>query len=123
MNPKRPSISQTQVLDWLQTNHPNLHTTAEIEKAWVWITENLQGAHNQPVRESIKAYGFRFAKRGHTLPSGKLAHWAHSCTAPLPFYRKRTSPSSGAAGRPAHEDSQPAMGTSEAEALAFAGVA
>ena len=121
MKTKPPPIPQTQVLDWLQTNHPNLHTTAEIEKAWVWITENLQGTHNQPVRESIKAYGFRFAKRGHTLPSGKLAHWAHSCTAPLPFYRKHKgapTTSSTSSAEPTTDDAK-----ATAEALAFAGIA
>jgi uncharacterized protein involved in type VI secretion and phage assembly len=84
----KEKIPTTEVLAWLQAEHPALHQTAAVERAWVWLTADLRGDHNQTARESIKAYGFRFARNGHALPDGKIAHWAHSCSRPIAFKRK-----------------------------------
>jgi hypothetical protein len=78
-------LSQVDVLAWLQQNHPGLH--AEPDRRWIWISDNLSGGNNKPVREDLKKIGFRFAKNGHTTPSGTLAHWGHHCDAPIPFKR------------------------------------
>lgn len=84
-----PKLSQVDVLEWLQKNHPSLH--AEIDRRWVWVSNNLSGANNKPVREDLKQIGFRFAKNGHTTPSGTVAHWGHHCDAPIPFKRRGDS--------------------------------
>ena len=77
------------VLTWLQANHPSLHTAAEFDRSWLWLAGvDLRGDHNKATREAIKQFGFRFAKRGHPLPSGKEGRWGHSCTKPIPFHRK-----------------------------------
>jgi hypothetical protein len=81
----KEKIPITEVLAWLQANHPELHAAAEIERDWLWLSCDLRGDHNKAVRDSIGKYGFRFCKRGHTLPSGRTSHWAHSCTKPIPF--------------------------------------
>jgi len=83
------TASQTDVLAWLAEHHPALHSVAELDRSWVWLAVDLRGDHNKPVRESIKEAGFRFAKRGHALPSGKQGSWAHHCQKPIPFHRKR----------------------------------
>ena len=81
-------LSPTDILAWLQETHPDLHVTAEVDRDWVWLAVDLRGDHNKPVRESIKAAGFRFHKRGgHLLPSGKLGMWGHSCNHPIRFWR------------------------------------
>ena len=85
--PPREKISQSEVLDWLFEHHPALHAKSSLERDWVWLDYDLRGDSNKEIRESIKAFGFRFAKRGHTLPDGKIAMWAHSCEKPLPFRR------------------------------------
>lgn len=111
---KHEPIPTADVLAWLQNTHPALHQTAAVERAWVWLTADLRGDHNKPARESIKQFGFRFAKRGHTLPDGQIAFWAHSCSAPIGFKRKgkaqpKTSGSSQPAQRPdplAHEQQE-----------------
>ena len=81
----------TEVLAWLHANHPTLHATAEPERDWLWLGCDLRGDHHQAVRDSISEYGFRFAKRGHTLPSGTVSFWSHSCTRPIPFKRRGQS--------------------------------
>lgn len=99
------AIPMSEVLAWLAEHHPHLHQTVEQDRDWLWITADLKGDHNKPVRDSINHEGgFRFAKRGHTLPSGRVAFWAHSCSRPIGFKRKgghagKTSPS--AKGAPA----------------------
>lgn len=78
--------SQTEVLEWLQANHPELHRVAEIDRAWIWLPVDLR---SQPeVRASIKEFGFRYADGGHPLESGAIGTWAHHCDAPLPYRRK-----------------------------------
>jgi len=84
-------IPMTEVLAWLQANHPALHAASEIERDWLWLSCDLRGDHNKAVRDSIGEYGFRFAKRGHTLPSGKVSFWSHSCLRPIPFKHRRTA--------------------------------
>jgi hypothetical protein len=79
-------IPQTEVLAWLHEKHPDLHATCEIDRDWVWITENLK--ERPEVRESIKPYGFRFCAKGHPLPCGKTGTWAHHCEHPTGNYRK-----------------------------------
>lgn len=85
---QRAPISQTEVLNWLVFNHPRLHLDAEVERDWVWISTNLAGPDNKATRESIKEFGFAWAKRGHALPSGKTGTWSHACMKPIPFRRK-----------------------------------
>lgn len=83
----------SEVLAWLAEHHPALHKAAEPDRAWLWITANLKGDHNKAVRDSINHEGgFRFAKRGHTLPSGRVAFWGHSCSHPIGFKRKGGKP-------------------------------
>jgi hypothetical protein len=84
-------IPMTEVLAWLQVNHPTLHAASEIERDWLWISCDLRGDHNKAVRDSIGEYGFRFCKHGHTLPSGKVSFWSHSCLRPIPFKHRRTA--------------------------------
>jgi len=84
-------IPMTEVLAWLQANHPDLHTAAEIERDWLWLCSDLRGDHNKATRDSIGEYGFRFAKKGHTLPSGKVSFWGHSCQKPIPFKHRGKS--------------------------------
>lgn len=82
---KHEKMPASEVLDWLQTEHPELHVNAEVDRSWVWLICDLRGDQNKPVRESLKANGFRFAKRGHALPSGRTAMWGHSCDRPTRF--------------------------------------
>ena len=82
------AISSVEVLDWLHAHHPKLHADAEIDRAWVWLSTNLSGESNKPIRDELKAIGFRFAKKDHPLPSGKTGRWGHSCNKPMPFHRK-----------------------------------
>lgn len=99
MKKPRERIPQPDVLAWLKSNHPMLHVTCEIDRAWIWITESLKPPHHNckceacenlaAVRRSLADYGFVFARRHlHQLPSGKLGTWGHSCLKPLPFRRK-----------------------------------
>ncbi len=88
---KRKPIPLEEVLGWLKTNHPELHLTCEVDRSWCWTTENLR---DKPlVRESLKAYGFIFHRRGgHPLPGGKLGVWGHACMKPLGFHKKTKLP-------------------------------
>ncbi len=86
--PKREPIPQSEVLGWLAANWPDLHEVAETERAWVWLPVDLRGDHNKAKREALKEFGFRFAFRGHPLPSGKNGTWGHCCMRPMPFKRK-----------------------------------
>ena len=120
MKSKRTPISQVEVLDWLKTHHPTLFAVAEVDRAWVWLPVDLRSDH--ATRESIKAYGFAFAKHGgHLLSSGKKGTWGHSCTAPLPFFRGKGRKTSAAAATPTAESATPT--SDDAEAMAFAGMA
>jgi hypothetical protein len=84
----KEKIPMTEVLAWLNANHPTLHTAAVAERDWLWLCCDLRGDHNKAVRDSIGEYGFRFAKRGHTLPDGQVSYWSHSCLRPIPFKRR-----------------------------------
>ena len=88
IKPMKSPHSQTEVLAWLLANYPALHAAVEIERDWLWLSYDLRGAHQQAVRDALVAFGFRYAKRGHLLPSGKLSFWGHSCTRPIPFQRR-----------------------------------
>ena len=74
-------------------SHPELHRTAELDRNWVWLPVDLRGDDNKPTREALKEFGFRFAKRGHALPSGATGTWAHCCEVPMRFTRKGGSKS------------------------------
>lgn len=82
--------AQTEVLEWLLENHPQLHANAELDREWIWLPVDLRGEHNKAVRESIgrKGVGFIFCPKGHPLPSGQVGTWAHHCTKPIPFKRR-----------------------------------
>lgn len=84
--PKRKPVPMDEVMAWLTANHPNIK--AEPDRDWLWLDADLRGEQNKPARESLKAYGFRFAAGGHKLPSGATGHWAHSCQRPKAFVRK-----------------------------------
>lgn len=92
--PPRERIPQSDVLAWLQANHPGMHRDAEIERAWVWIA---QSPADPSAIKSIEDYGFvRSRKGGHPLPSGRMGIYGHSCERPLPFKRKFHGPRSAA---------------------------
>ena len=89
MKRERNMVSQMQALEWLAASHPELHAVAETERDWVWIAApSLAGDHNKAVRESLKAFGFRWAKGGHVLPSGRMGTWGHACLHPTRFKHK-----------------------------------
>lgn len=96
MKEKLPMI---EVLAWLHTNYPELHAAAETERDWLWLCHDLRGEHNKPLRDSLCEFGFRFAKHGHTLPSGQVSFWSHSCTKPTPFKRRGKSTSKPTANK------------------------
>lgn len=112
-------IPMPQVLAWLQENHPDLWASAKTERSWVWLVAPLQ--HAPEVRESIKRYGFKFCKKGHTLPSGQVSHWAHHCDKPLPFRGRAKVQSSKQQQIKIHrqllESSQASLTAEEMEAL------
>lgn len=85
---KREKIKAEVVLEWLTSHFPALAEKVEQERDWVWLAADLRGEENKATRDAIKEYGFRFAKKGHPLPSGREGTWAHACTRPLPFKRK-----------------------------------
>lgn len=119
MKNKRTPIPQTQVLEWLQKNHPTLHAQAEVDRSWVWLPVDLRS--DEPTRTAIKAYGFVYSKRGgHPLPSGKLGTWGHSCDTPLPFYRKKKGAAHTTTHTTASEPVQPEHDAELDEAYAFA---
>jgi hypothetical protein len=113
---KHEKMPASEVLDWLQTEHPELHANAEADRAWVWIVIDLRGDQNKPVRESLKAYGFRFARRGHALPSGKTAMWGHSCDRPTRF--KRGGGKSGGKAKQRGGERKPMSASRRADPLA-----
>jgi hypothetical protein len=114
--PPREKIPITEVLQWLHDNHPELHKVAEIDRNWLWIVADLRGDHNKAIRESIGrkegGYGFAFAAKGHTLPSGNVAHWAHSCEHPTRFKNKHAKKSGS---NPATQDHDTGSQLSEKE--------
>lgn len=94
---------QEEVIAWLESTHPKVDFTTD--RAWVWVTgldgDTLAPAHRgkcecatckqrSEVRKSLAEYGFRYAANGHECPDGEIAHWGNSCTAPLPFRRRRS---------------------------------
>jgi len=85
----RQLIPQATVLAWLAEHQPQLE--AVVEREWVWIASNLKGEEHVAEREAIKSmldgHGFKFAKRGHQLPDGRMAFWAHACACPTRFHR------------------------------------
>ena len=112
-------MSQTDVLEWLAENYPELHAAAELDRAWVWLAGiNLQGADKKEMREAIgkRGIGFRYAPQGHTLPSGKVSHWGHACDRPMPFKRK-----GGGGGKKGSPAKKSASELSDAELLEMLG--
>ena len=118
---KREPVPQSDVLGWLAANYPQLHEVAEIERAWVWLPWDGRGEDNKPIREALKAFGFKFAFKGHQLPSGKRGTWGHCCTRPMPF-RRHSKRNGGPANRNNDNNQASEAGFPEdleAEALAF----
>ena len=78
------------MLAWLAEHQPQL--TVVSERSWLWITTKLKGDEHEAEREAIKTMldgnGFKFARKGHTLPCGHVAYWAHPCMKPTPFYSR-----------------------------------
>jgi len=77
------TIPQETVFSWVKEHHPNLYV--EIDRHWVWISADLR--NDKVTRQALKDYGFRYAMRGHKLPSGKYGNWGHHCQHPV--WRKR----------------------------------
>lgn len=94
-----PPPGAGEVLDWLTEHHPELAATAERDRNWLWLAENLSGDSNRELREELKSFGFRWAKNGHPLPSGATGTWAHHGTHPVPFTRRRGRDQRGAGAR------------------------
>ena len=117
----KEKLPMTEVLAWLHENHPELHAAALAERDWLWLCCDLRGDHNQAVRDSLCEFGFRFAKRGHTLPSGQVSYWSHSCTEPIPFKRRGKSTNKPTATNNSGDDAAPFSSDELAEAsLLFA---
>lgn len=77
------------VLDWLTEHFPALADSVEPDRNWLWLADvDLRGESNKAMREALKLAGFRWAKGGHPLPSGRVGIWGHSCLAPTPFRRR-----------------------------------
>ncbi|MEW6306475.1 MAG: hypothetical protein AB1705_23665 [Verrucomicrobiota bacterium] len=110
-------IPTEEVLAWLLEQHPDLYALAEVDRHWVWITgDTLKPCFKgcacdacqakATKRKAIGQYGFRFAKRGHPLPSGEMGSWSHSCIAPKPFTRNRKQQTTN---EPIIDDTDPAV--------------
>jgi hypothetical protein len=115
----KEKIPMTEVLAWLQANHPALHAAATIERDWLWLCCDLRGDHNKAVRDSIGEYGFRFAKRGHSLPDGQVSYWSHSCLKPIPFKRRGNSGTKPTTTKPSGDNDAPFSSDELAEASAL----
>lgn len=97
---KHTPVSVMDVFAWLSANHPALFASAALERNWVWLVGvDLRGDQNKAVRESIKAFGFKFKAEGdHVLPDGRKSRWAHACQHPMkrkfkgkPGYARRSA--------------------------------
>lgn len=89
-------ISPAECLAWLQTHFPDLHATAEPDRNWIWLTgDSLKPCYpgcacdackvKAETRKAIALFGFSFCRKGHSLPSGRIGTWAHSCLHPVRF--------------------------------------
>lgn len=89
---KTPPIIKpmAQVLQELEAVAPWLCDHTEPDRSWLWLCADLRGEAFKELRESIgrRGVGFQFAPKGHTLPSGKVAHWGHHLQTPTRFKRK-----------------------------------
>ncbi len=83
----RQPIPMSEVQAWLAVNQPQLEVVRE--RDWLWIASSLQGDSHAAEREAIKTMfdgnGFRFAKKGHVLPDGRVSYWGHACEHPISF--------------------------------------
>lgn len=98
----RPLLPQQDMLAWLAQNHPDLLKTVEPDRDWLWVSADLR--KDKATRESLKQLGFRFARKGHTTPSGKVAFWGHCCKRPTPF-KKNSGSGKGPSGKSTEGDS------------------
>jgi len=115
----KEKLPMSEVLAWLHANHPELHAAAVAERDWLWLCCDLRGDHLQAVRDSIGEYGFKFAKRGHSLPSGQVSYWSHSCTKPIPFKRRGNSAHPPTTTKTSGADAAPFSSDELAEASAL----
>ena len=91
--------TQTEVLDWIKKFLPELVPLAEADRHWIWLAADLRGDDKKLTRDLLKEFGFQFKLKGeHSLPSGRMARWAHHCEHPI---GKRPSGSGNGGGRPA----------------------
>lgn len=123
-----------EVLDWLEETYPDLHETAEIDRAWVWLVADLRGDENKPTRLALKENGFIFhCHGGHLLESGAIGTWGNACEHPVKFKfhgkkQKGERATSQTAGDAEPERIDPFSPTetetsdADKEALAFAGL-
>jgi len=119
MKTPRAKIPTTEVLDWLFKHHPELHKTAELDRHWIWLVADLRGDQNKAVRDSLKEFGFRFAKNGHTLPSGHNSNWAHSCDVPTRFKHRGNKGNNASRKTNTNDDTET---TTRADAFELQGV-
>ena len=85
---RKPDLSlpdQQAVMGQLKADSRCSMVSCELDGDWVWVTTNLQ--HHPDARTALKEMGFRYAKRGHALPSGSTGTWAHSCQHPTPTWK------------------------------------
>ncbi len=92
----RQPIPMSEVQAWLAVNQPQLEVVRE--RDWLWCVTSLAGPEHAAEREAIKTMldgnGFRFAKKGHVLPDGRVSYWGHACDHPISFRKgqKKTTP-------------------------------
>lgn len=81
-----------QVIAEVAAHHPHLieSNALEQDRAWLWLCGDFSSEQHADLRKSLgrEGIGFRFAPKGHKLPSGRVAHWAHHCDRPTKFKGK-----------------------------------
>jgi len=75
-------------LGWLQKTHPELALKTEFDRHWLWLIGDFSDQRFEGLRASLRGFGFRFAPRGHNMPSGRVAHWGHNCGVPTRMRQK-----------------------------------
>jgi|GEM_PF-7022026 len=81
-------MNMDDVISEIAVKAPDLLNHLKVDRAWLWYCgPALMGKANEPVRQALKGMGFRFAPKGRMV-DGAVGHWAHSCSVPMPRYRK-----------------------------------
>jgi hypothetical protein len=107
----KPKMTQEEVMVRLQAELAPLVGHIEPDRSWLWCSANLKGCgKSRPgkpcpcerctkmveIRTRLKAIGFAFTEKGHTLASGSVAYWYHTCDGPAAYRgggsRRRPAP-------------------------------